>query len=128
MGTYDLRGGAALSPRITEGLCELCGRDPADGTFGCICRPCPVCGVVGRRECLDEHGLVPVIGRYPDPCPFCGLAAEPNAPKAYNLRLRWSAETHQPIMRCCRCGHEMAINSNHHIFWNRGTRYSGGQH
>ncbi len=128
MGTYDLVHGGPRSPDVHDDPpCDLCGRDPGADRFGCICVPCPECGVAGRRECLDEHALVPVIGRYPDPCPYCGLQAEPKAPKAYNLRVRWSAEHGQILMHCSMCGHEMTVNTNKHVFWNRGTPYSRGE-
>lgn len=39
--------------------CELCGEDRTM----CKCQPCPVCGEVGKQECIGEH-YFPVRGKH----------------------------------------------------------------
>lgn len=59
MGTYDTIGG---TPRHDPNFeydppCDICGKDPGGGPFGCECPECPICGEIGNPKCYVDHNL-----------------------------------------------------------------------
>src|SRR3990167_10947121 len=35
--------------------CQVCGKDPSGGTYGCQCPECEICGEAGNPKCYPNH-------------------------------------------------------------------------